>query len=87
MKEPLPEEYSWNRAGKANVWVTVKKKPQKEDETGTMLLEVLEEGGQILRLTPRILTVGIGCRKGISSETIEKKIKEALEEGNLEEKE
>lgn len=85
VKEPLPEEYSWNRAGKANVWVTVKKRPRKEDETGTMLLEVLEEGGQILRLAPRILTVGIGCRKGISSEIIEEKIKEALEEGNLEE--
>ncbi len=83
--EQLPEEYVLGKAGQVNVWVTVKKEPQKGEEAGEKLLEIFAAGGQILRLAPKSLTVGIGCRKGVAPETVEEEILETFRQANLEE--
>lgn len=80
LSEPIPEGYTRNRPGSMNVWITVKR----EAEEG--VLKSLEEEGRVLRLIPRRLTVGIGCRKGVGGERIRRMVQKTLREANLEER-
>ena len=79
IEEELPDGYLYGLAGERNVWVTVKKQPVPEEH----LLARLFEEDRLLRLIPRILTVGVGCRRGMAKEQIENLIRRTLENANL----
>ncbi|MFR4439791.1 MAG: cobalt-precorrin 5A hydrolase [Hungatella sp.] len=60
-----PVEVPWNRS----IWITCK----------NGVLESLEESEkQVLRLIPKELVVGIGCRKGIAKEVIARQVEEVF---------
>lgn len=44
----------------------------------------LPEGGEVLRLVPRIVILGIGCKRGTEKERIEASVEEALSRWNIE---
>lgn len=44
----------------------------------------LPEGGEVLRLVPRIVILGIGCKRGTEKERIEAAVEEALSRWNIE---
>lgn len=79
IEEKLPEGYLYGLAGERNVWVTVRKQPKPEEH----LLARLFEEERLLRLIPRILVVGVGCRRGMEKAQIEDLIRRTLENANL----
>ena len=67
----LPEGVvMWTR-GRADIWISVKEEPFKAD-----LIEAI-------KLVPRALVLGIGCRKGISAEQIKACVTQVFKEQNL----
>lgn len=66
----LPGELLWQSPGVHNLWVTVKEASEK-----------VPKGA--LRLVPPLVTLGIGCRRGASSEAIEAAVKAMLHTANL----
>lgn len=67
----LPQGLAMKGDCRVNFWITVKNKPEEA---------VLKES---LRLVPRLLVLGIGCRKGISKEIIEKAVDQVFHRWNL----
>lgn len=67
----LPSGLIQGEACRTNLWITIKEGSRDE---------VLKES---LKLVPRILILGIGCRKGAPAETIEKVVDRAFKEWNL----
>ncbi len=67
----LPSGLIQGEACRTNLWITIKEGSRDE---------VLKES---LKLVPRILVLGIGCRKGVPAETIEKVVDRAFKEWNL----
>ena len=57
---------------------------KREPEEGGFLKLFLPEGGEVLRLVPRIVILGIGCKKGTGKEQIEAAVGEALSRWNIE---
>lgn len=81
---PVPEGCTKGEFCRINLWITAKRQPdensmvawfQDEDKAG--------EAGGILRLIPKVLTVGIGCRRGVTKEQIEQVLQHVLEQHNL----
>lgn len=58
LAEPMPDGYVWGKHQDINVWITTRETADK----------------QMLRLVPPILTVGIGCRKGVPASRIEEEV-------------
>ncbi|MFT4105794.1 MAG: cobalamin biosynthesis protein [Lacrimispora sp.] len=54
-----------------NIWTAIKAEPQED---------VLKDA---FKLVPKLLVLGIGCRKGVASEIIEKAVNQVLETQNL----
>ncbi len=67
----LPDGLVSGKVFRINLWITMKEKAEKE---------VLRNS---LRLVPKVLVVGIGCRKGVSAETIERVVDLLFREWNL----
>lgn len=94
LEEPVPEGYARGEFSRINIWITAKKKPDEnsmvswfQDESGEAgengeTGEMGETGG-ILRLIPRVMTVGIGCRRGISKEQMERTLLSVLDQNNI----
>lgn len=61
------------------VWITAKQNPQPGDEIATRL----ESGAHVLRLIPKVLTVGIGCRKNAPKSQIEEAVRQVFDEAGL----
>lgn len=76
----LPEGFFQKESCRRNVWITVKRDP---GEDGFPKL-FSPEGGEVLRLVPRIVILGIGCKKGTEKERIEAAVGEALSRWNIE---
>lgn len=76
---PVPEGYGKGELGGIHVWVTARVKPAADD----LLSLFLGEGGAVLRLIPRSLSVGVGCRKGVPLERIDAAVLGTLAEHNL----
>ena len=76
---PLPEGFCRGELCRMNVWVTSRQKPEETD----MVSMFSREDTQILRLIPRTLTVGIGCRRGVEGAGIMQMVMETVEKGNL----
>lgn len=75
----MPEGFVIGERCRIQVWVTARKKPPAEH----MITLFLEGGDRILRLVPRTLVVGIGCRKGIRKETVMEALTQVFSEENL----
>ncbi|MDR2022612.1 MAG: cobalt-precorrin 5A hydrolase [Hungatella sp.] len=67
----LPPGLVPGEAWGTNLWITIKEKSQEE-----FLMKSL-------KLVPRLLVLGIGCRKGVPGETIERVINQVFKEWNL----
>ncbi len=74
-KWQAPEGYQENRLCRCNVWVTWKQGSLPGTEGIPEFIS--------LRLIPKVLTVGIGCRKGTSAETILEAVKQVFAEYRL----
>lgn len=79
LNEPVPEGFIKGELGRLQVWLTAHVVPGPEH----MVSWFCDADGRILRLIPRSLTVGIGCRKGVSAAVIERKIRQVFDEANL----
>lgn len=92
----VPEGFTQKESCKRNVWITVKRYPENHDslcgraparESGgpdSFSKLYLPEGGEVLRLVPRIVILGIGCKRGTEKERIEAAVEEALRRWNIE---
>lgn len=80
LKDGIPQGYRLNKPERMNVWITVKRTAKEG------MLRRLEDEGRVLRLIPQYLTVGIGCRRGVSGERIKGMVQKTLEAANLEER-
>ncbi|MEY8353764.1 cobalt-precorrin 5A hydrolase [Lachnospiraceae bacterium 54-53] len=67
----LPEGLFLREACRVNVWITVRNEPEE-----AFLREAL-------RLVPRLLILGIGCRKGVPAETVEQAVDQVFSRWNL----
>ncbi len=74
----LPEGFTQEEVCERNVWITWKQSA----DPGSMPALCMEKGKKILRLIPKVLCIGIGCRRGASSDTLLQAILQALEEYN-----
>ena len=68
----VPSELSVDRICPHNIWITVSK--SRKPGIG---------GGRLLKLIPRCVAVGIGCRRGTEREKIREVLLEALEENQV----
>ncbi len=78
VKGELPKELVMEKDCRMNFWITVRNEPEKEKDA--VLRDTLRDA---LRLVPRILVVGIGCRKGISVQAIETAVDQTFLNWNL----
>lgn len=75
----LPEGFTQKEMCRRVVWITWRK--QVED---TSFLKMFLAGDTtVLRLVPKVLSIGIGCRKGVSAASIETAVFQILEEYQL----
>lgn len=68
----LPNGYTPEQWQSLNVWVTCRNE-----------VKYGRKNGEVLRLIPRKITLGIGCKKGMAYEKIEEAVKNTLEEFHL----
>lgn len=78
----LPEGLVQGERCFRNVWITVKRRP----EEGSFIQRFLSDTDTVLRLVPRIVILGIGCRKGISKERIGEAVSRVLERFRIDER-
>lgn len=72
---PAPEGCVAGRVCRVNVWITCRLSPEQGADGGA--------AGDILRLIPASLTVGIGCRKGVAPGRVETAVRQVFQENNL----
>lgn len=80
LKEDMPEGFVKGEMCPLSLWITARKRPEPDH----MISMFLGENARILRLIPNVLSVGIGCRKGIGAEVILEKLEQVLEQENWE---
>lgn len=73
MAAPEDPGYEKDRAHRRNVWVTCRLHPDSEKVPC----------GEILRLVPKTLVLGVGCRKGTPAANVETAVRETLKAENL----
>lgn len=82
LEEGIPGGFTQKEAAAYYVSVTYKASLTKElGEIGEA-----KQDGQVLRLIPRVVFMGIGCRKGTKKEAVERFAKEVMEEANVDER-
>lgn len=79
LDEPFPPDYARGQMCGKNVWITSRISPE-PDSTIAMFLS---EEAMILRLIPRSLIIGIGCRRGTQKEVLESAVRAACAAHNL----
>lgn len=79
---PMPEGYAKGEFCRINLWITAKQRPD-EDSMVSWFQDEADSDGGILRLIPKVLTVGIGCRRGVPKEQLEETLRSVLEQHNL----
>lgn len=67
----LPEGFTAKEIGRRNLWITI--------STGRFMME----NSDVLRLIPRLVTLGIGCRKGISEISVREVVHNALLDSHI----
>lgn len=80
LSDPEPEGCIREKEGERNVWLTIRTSPGPEDG---VLCRLVREG-RILKLIPPLLTLGIGCRKGVPGERIRQMAEGILTQAGLE---
>lgn len=79
LRDELPDGYARGQICEQNVWITAKRRPDRD----SMIFCFLTEGAEVLRLVPGVLAVGIGCRKNAPYEQIRTQVEQVLEQSNL----
>jgi len=79
LAEPVPEDFIKGQLCRYQVWITACQKP----EGRHIVSWFSDETTQILRLIPRVLYVGIGCRKDTDEAMLFKQLKQVFLEHNL----
>lgn len=79
LAEALPEGWVTGQICPVSLWVTVHTTPGPDH----MLSLFLTEDAQVLRLIPKVLVLGIGCKKGVSKEQVDRVVDRVLREQNL----
>lgn len=77
----LPEGFTQKENCGRIVWLTVKRRP----EEGCLLTLFQKEDTKVLRLVPKLVILGIGCRKGIEKERISSAVEGVLKQCNIDE--
>lgn len=80
LADPFPEEYARGQICRYNVWISAHTWPRPESTIALFL----PGQAQLLRLIPKSLTVGIGCRKGTASDQIRQAVLQTLARYQLE---
>lgn len=74
----LPDGFSSEKLCERNVWITSREHGEEE-----MRFRVLTTPGNgVLRLIPKVLVAGVGCRRGTPAEIVMAAVSEALKEAN-----
>lgn len=79
LADAVPEDFVKGQLCRYQVWITACKKP----ESRHMVSWFSDEATQILRLIPRTLYVGIGCRKGTAAAVLREQLERVFSEHNL----
>lgn len=74
----VPEELAPGRLCERNIWITTRACPVE----GVFPGRCPGPGMEVLRLIPKALAVGIGCRKGTKKETVQRAVEAALKTAN-----
>ncbi|MCD8083757.1 MAG: cobalt-precorrin 5A hydrolase [Clostridiales bacterium] len=89
-----PRGYAQEQICRNNVWVTARRVPEpgfadchgmrkRPSAAGSELAMFWPEDSRILRLIPKVLSLGIGCRKKTACEAIEIAVRRVLESNHL----
>lgn len=80
----LPEGFTREERCRRAVWITFRNRPG-EEWPGKLCVSgsVLSETEHVLRLVPKVLSVGIGCRRGTKESVIEAAVCHVFEEYGL----
>lgn len=78
LADGVPEGYASEKICRRNVWITCRSAENIPEQDGA-----LPENCSFLRLIPRVLSVGIGCRKGVSEDKIEEAVFQAFNRASL----
>ncbi|MGL5436743.1 MAG: cobalt-precorrin 5A hydrolase [Lachnospiraceae bacterium] len=79
LADPVPEDFVKGQLSRYQVWITANKKP----ESRHMISWFSDEDTTILRLIPRSLSVGIGCRRGTAAAVLRRQLEQVLADHNL----
>lgn len=79
LSEPVPEDFTRGQLCRYQVWITACQKP----ESRHMVSWFSDKNTQILRLIPKSLYVGVGCRKDTEAAVLFKFLKQVFLEHNL----
>lgn len=79
LAEPVPEDFVKGEICRYHVWITANLKP----ESRQMISWFSNPQTKILRLVPKSLTVGIGCRRGIGADVLQKQLAQVFADYNL----
>ncbi len=92
LETPLPRGLIWKKSGKPAREKDPAKEPEKAEEEGAEQpgknppfydLRFLLPGSGVLRLTPKNMVLGIGCRKGTDCAAIETAVRRVLKENDI----
>lgn len=75
----IPAGFTQKESCNRNLWITCKD----QVEESSFLRMFLKEDAEVLKLVPRTLILGIGCRKGVNIEQIRQSAEAALKAANL----
>lgn len=79
LSEPVPEGFCQGEPCRMNVWITARRRP----EETSPVFRCCTEGRRTLRLIPRTLTVGVGCRRGVEGARVMRAVTRAMEQADL----
>lgn len=75
----IPRGFTQKESCDRNLWITCKNQMEEQ----SFLRMFLKEDASLLKLVPRTLILGIGCRKDTKQEVIKNKAESVLQEANL----
>lgn len=75
----IPPGFTGKEICRRSLWITCRNRV--EDEVSFRMF--LPEDTEVLRLVPKTLIVGIGCRKGVPAEVIQSRVESVFSEANL----
>ncbi|MEG2350519.1 MAG: cobalt-precorrin 5A hydrolase [Hungatella sp.] len=75
----LPKGFTQKEICAVNLWITCKEQVEED----SLLYLFLTKESRVLKLIPKVLVIGIGCRKGTSKEAIQEYVEAVLKASHL----